>query len=268
MKITDFHTHIFPEKIAAAAIASLSKSSGVKNNTDGTVNGLLKSMDIAGITRSVVLPVVTNPKQFTSVNRYAEEINRKFEDRIISFGGIHPLDSDYKQELKSLKESGFKGIKLHPDYQGVNANDISVKRIVYEASALGLIITIHAGKDISFPRMASTAEMLAEVTDEIKPDKFVLAHLGSWGDWQKTIKLLCGKNIWLDISFSLEYIKEDILREIVRLHGADRILFATDSPWSKQSEYVEKASSLFTEDEQKLIMCKNAENLLYGRKDD
>ena len=49
---------------------------------------------------------------------------RFMEGKIISFGGIHPDNEDYKEKLCWIKEQGFKGIKLHPDYQDTYFNDI------------------------------------------------------------------------------------------------------------------------------------------------
>lgn len=72
--IIDFHTHIFPDKIAGATIEKLSKASDSKAYTDGTKDGLQKSMEESGVDISVVLPVATKPQQFLSINRYAREI--------------------------------------------------------------------------------------------------------------------------------------------------------------------------------------------------
>lgn len=44
--VIDFHTHIFPDKIAAKTIESLGAVAGVNAATDGTLNGLLDSMQI------------------------------------------------------------------------------------------------------------------------------------------------------------------------------------------------------------------------------
>ena len=76
--IIDFHTHIFPDKIAARSIEALSKVSGVKAATDGTLNGLLVSMERSGVDLSVILPVVTKPSQFESINTFAAKVNEKY----------------------------------------------------------------------------------------------------------------------------------------------------------------------------------------------
>ena len=79
--IIDFHTHAFPEKIAArtieALISNVSRISDypMQNCTDGTASGLLDVEKRAGVDLAVVLPIVTNPKQTETVNRVARETN-------------------------------------------------------------------------------------------------------------------------------------------------------------------------------------------------
>jgi hypothetical protein len=47
--VIDFHTHVFPDDIAPKAIASLQVQGNILAASDGTVSGLLRSMDRAGI---------------------------------------------------------------------------------------------------------------------------------------------------------------------------------------------------------------------------
>ena len=96
--IIDFHTHIFPDKIAARTIGLLEEKSGLTAATDGTPRGLLKSMEKAGITMSVVLPVATKPSQFESIRMYAGSVNTQYPEKLLSFGGVHPDCADYKNE--------------------------------------------------------------------------------------------------------------------------------------------------------------------------
>ena len=88
--IIDFHTHVFPDRIAARTIALLEEKGGIFATANGTESGLLAQMEQAGVTLSVTLPVLTSPHQFDSVNRYAADLNRVHADktgcRLISFG--------------------------------------------------------------------------------------------------------------------------------------------------------------------------------------
>lgn len=261
----DFHTHIFPEKIADRTIAHLSAichaEPYIAPYTNGKEEGLLKSMELAELECSVVLPVATAPSQFRSINEYAANFQ---EGKLISFGGIHPESSDYKNELKYIKSLGIKGIKLHPDYQETYFNDISYKRIISYASELGLMIAVHAGLDPKSPKdIHCTPEMAAEVISEVEPQQMILAHMGGNEMWDDVERCLIGKNVYLDTAVVLDKMQPEQFVRMVRNHGADKILFATDSPWAGQKEYVDYFLSLsMTEEEQKNILYDNAKRLL------
>ena len=67
----------------------------------------------------------------------------------MSFGGIHPDSANYRKQMNIIADLGFKGVKIHPDYQGVMIDDIRYLRIIEYACELGLIVLTHAGIDIS-----------------------------------------------------------------------------------------------------------------------
>ena len=53
--------------------------------------------------------------------------------------------------------------------------------------------------------------------------------------------------------------------DVIRAHGADRILFATDCPWGDPAEFVRFVRALpLTEEEREQIFHENAERLLFG----
>ena len=103
MQILDFHTHTFPDRIAAAAIDKLQAASHTRPFTDGTVSGLKNSMTEAGITASVVLPVATSARQVPHVNDASIALNdRGAETGIYSFGCMHPDYEDVRAELRAV----------------------------------------------------------------------------------------------------------------------------------------------------------------------
>ena len=269
--IIDFHTHVFPDKMAAATVEALESKAGIRAATNGCLNGLLASMSTAGVDCSVILPVVTAPKQFTGINRFAHTINEQYQSasddvrRLISFGGIHPDSEDYKAQLKELKSMGFPGIKLHPDYQGVFFDDIRYKRIVSYASELDMTIVVHAGIDIGIPEpIRCSPDRALSVLKDTEPDKLVLAHLGGWKQWDEVEELLVGRKVYFDTAFIQQYISQEQFTRIVKNHGCNRILFATDSPWTDQKlavDWLRNVNSL-SEEEKKHIFEENATKLL------
>ena len=63
----DIHTHAFPDFIAKVAIPALEREGGIKAYLDGTVAGLLASMDRSGIEQSVLCSIATRPEQFAPI---------------------------------------------------------------------------------------------------------------------------------------------------------------------------------------------------------
>lgn len=243
--VIDFHTHVFPDKIAAKTIAALEKRANIKAFTDGSLAGLLDSMEKGNIDTSIVLPVVTSPTQFDTITHFAQFLNDTYQGKIISFGGIHPDSPNYREELKTLAKMGFKGIKLHPDYQQVNFNAIEYKRIVSLATELGMAIVVHAGTDVGYPEVVhATPQMSAEVIKDCAPDKLVLAHYGGCDLWDDVENYLVGQQVYFDTSFSFGRISDEQFLRILKNHGANKVVFATDSPWMGQKECVEHLEKL------------------------
>lgn len=263
--IIDFHTHVFPDEIAEKTIKTLESKGEIKAYTDGTLEGLKKSMRENHITYSVILPVVTKPSQFETVNKYACSITGR--NGILSFGGIHPDTDDYTQKLDSIKEMELLGIKLHPDYQKTFIDDPKMIQLIQYAVNLDLIVVIHAGMDIGLPDpVHCTAKRAATMLSHIKgkDPKIVLAHSGGYDDWDDVEKYIAGKNVWIDISYSLGMIEDAQFVRIIRKHGPDHVLFATDSPWSSQRETFDHLKRLGLSDQElELILYQNAKELLH-----
>lgn len=262
--IIDFHTHIFPDAIAGKSIEVLSKVSGIRASTDGTLHGLMQSMERAGVDMSVIMPVATKPAQFQSVNQFAREVNNTFKDRLISFGGIHPDTVDYKNELRMIKEYGLPGIKLHPDYQGVMIDDIRYMRIIEFANELDLIILTHAGIDIGLPEpVHCTPQKIRYILDKIQPKRFVAAHMGGWKLWDDVMEYLIGENVYLDTAFSFSYMEDNTFMKLWESHHKDKVLFASDSPWGDVSVDINAIRNLpISEADKKAIFSENARKLL------
>lgn len=278
--VIDFHTHTFPKEIVKRAIAKLSESAHIKNYLDGTADALRSSMQTAGIDYAVLLPVVTNPHHQEDINRTAILANDRFwEMGILSFGGIHPDNENYREILRELAAKGIRGIKLHPVFQETYFDDIRYLRIIECACENGLIILTHAGLDISFPGQDFvTPDRIVNVLKQLHPEKLVLAHMGGWGCWDRVEELLASYDVFLDTSFSLTPLRSNseeknsvshtplsdaqFLR-MVKTFGVKHILFGSDSPWSDLKESMDFIrNSGLSQPEIQDILGNNAAKLL------
>ena len=266
--IIDFHTHVFPDKIAQKTISLLSEKGGIPAFSDGTVTGLLDRMEKAGVDIAVTLPVVTNPLQFESINRYAESINSAFlneKRRLISFAGIHPLCEDIDKKMDYIANAGFRGIKIHPDYQQTFINHEGYIKILECARANDLTVITHAGIDVGYRDMPvrCTPTLAKEVIKKVPGVKLVLAHLGASEMPDDVYEILCGEDVYLDTAYVLRFTKPETFKKILKKHGEDRILFATDSPWSDIDGDVEILRSYNLPDTTlNKILYENAKELL------
>lgn len=274
----DFHTHTFPEKIAAAALSKLQAASHSRAFTDGTTSGLVSSMQQAGIIHSVVLPVATNPLKVSSMNDVSLRLTG--QDGLIYFGCMHPDAENWHEELGRIAQAGLKGIKIHPVYQHVDIDDIRFLRILERCGELGLMVVMHAGDDIGFPgEIRCTPQMIASALRQTGPIKLVAAHMGGWRNWEQVAEHLLNTSVYLDTAFSLGditpleagYYSPEELRmlcaeafcSLIHTFGSRRILFGTDSPWDDQHKSVQALQSLpLSTQERANIFSLNARQLL------
>ena len=266
--IVDFHTHVFPDKIAEATISALSKNGGIPPYSDGTLSGLISRLAEAGVNISVNLPVLTKPTQLESICRFAGEINSHAYGgtKIISFAGMHPDVPNPEEAVANIKARGFLGIKIHPDYQETFFDDERYVRILKAAKKEGLITVTHAGPDVGYAGkpVRCTPRRVLNLLDQIGGyDRLVLAHLGGNGIFDEVYTEILGKDIYLDTAFSFDYISEDNFKRLLDKHGDERVLFASDSPWSDISKFVKVLKGFrLGEDSERKIFSENARKLL------
>ena len=261
--IIDFHVHAFPDALAAKALPLLSKcSGGVKPNYDATISGLESYLAKNNVDYAVVLNIATNPHQEKKVNDFAISLLEK--KNIIPFGSVHPDSPNALSELERLAKAGIRGIKLHPDYQHFFVDDEKMFPIYKKIAELGFITVFHAGVDIGYPKpVHCTPERLLRVLDLFDDAPVVAAHFGGWLLWDSVLEDLCGTQVYLDTAFSSGKMPPDYAKELIKAHGADKVLLGSDMPWSDTLDEVRFVQSLdlSAEDVEK-ILSNNAKRLL------
>ncbi|MBQ4119820.1 MAG: amidohydrolase family protein [Clostridia bacterium] len=260
--LIDFHTHAFPEKIASKAIEKLSYASGgLTPYTNGTFFDLKRLFRESAIDKAVVLSIATNATQQKNVNDFAASINNS--QNIFAFGSVFPDAPDALEELERIKALGLKGVKLHPDYQGFSVDDEKMKPIYKKIGELGLITIFHAGQDYGFPPpYGATPEKLEKALNWFQ-SPVIAAHFGGVGCGEQVLERLCGKDIYFDTSFGYGTLPKYYAQKIIDTHGADKILFGTDTPWHTAEMEMKLLNSLeITHADWEKVTHQNAEKLL------
>lgn len=261
--IIDFHVHAFPDDLASKATAALARRAGIPLELDGTLAGVQASMKEAGIDCSVILNIATRPAQTPKITEWAAAVHNP-AGGIVCFGSIHPDSPSWREELIQIKESGLRGIKLHPDYQEFFVDEPRMFPIYEKAIGLDLTVVFHSGVDIGLPDpVHCTPSRLLKVVKAFRGGRIVAAHMGGYLCWEEVERYLVGEDLYFDTSFSRQDMKPGQLLQMIRNHGAEKILFATDSPWAGQREELAALRSLgLTCGEEEAVLGLNAGKLL------
>jgi predicted TIM-barrel fold metal-dependent hydrolase len=259
--IIDIHIHCYPDDVADRSTTARSQKFRIKPKTDGTIAALKASMAKAGVNLGVLQPIAMKPEQTIKMNKWAATRN---EEGVISFGTVHPDFCDWKNEISRLAAQGFKGIKFHADCQGYFADDPHMLNIYEEVFNAGLIILFHSGLDRAFTEpFHCTPLRLSKVLDTFPGATMIAAHMGGFEYWDDVEKYLLGRDIYLDTAYSIPVMGKERTEKFIKQHGAEKVLFGTDSPWSDQAEEIARIRTLNLQmDEINGILGNNAKRIL------
>lgn len=229
--------------------------------TDGTLCSLRAVEQTAGVSHCVVLNIATSIAQQHNVNDFAISTKDSF---FTALGSVHPDAPDALDELERIAALGLKGIKLHPQYQCFYVDEDRLLPIYEKAAKLGLVTVFHAGADIGLPDpWRCTPERLRRALPAFGGAPVIAAHFGGYLLWDDVERFLVGQDVYLDTSYSSGRTPLIQAQRIVRDHGAERILFGSDLPWSAPADEIRFVRHLgVTDKEEALILGGNAVKLL------
>lgn len=259
MKIVDFHAHIFPDKIAKKASFNIGKFYNMAMCFDGNVNKLISIGEQCGINQFVVHAVATTPDQVESINNFIFSCMKKFPDKLIGFATLHPDYKNIDKEIERIISLGFKGIKLHPDFQCFNIDCKSAFNI-YKKIEGRLPVLIHTG-DSRYEY--SKPNRIIQVMEGFPNLTIICAHFGGWSEWNFAAKSLAGRNLYVDTSSSLYALSPKRAYELINQFGINNVLFGSDYPMWNPSDEINLINKInLTDGEKEKIMYLNAKNLL------
>lgn len=266
LKIIDTHTHVFPDKLAAHATGAITVPGFYEPHYDGTLSGLIASMDAHGIAQAWTIPVATKAKQVATINSFAQ--SQVDNDRVVPFGAMHPDVENPRELLSTYHEMGFSGFKIHPDYVDCAPTDPRMEAIYEAAVDFNLIAYFHAGDDENHHDKVGNPREFAAVNEQYPGLKMVCAHFGSLWMWDEVEELLVGRdNIWFDTAYTFgdRGISAEQFLRMAKAHGYDKITFGTDGPWTDPQDsldFIEANAAQIADSDLELWMHGSAEHLL------
>ena len=208
--VTDAHCHIYPEKIAARAVAGTDGFYGINSRCKGTVADLLEMGDASGIDRFVVQSVATTPHQVERINEFIAEAVAEGGGRFTGLGTLHPESEDIKGDIEHIIELGLHGVKLHPDIQKFKIDDYRCLKIYELCEKFNLPILMHTG---DYRYDFSNANRLLPVMEIYTGLTVIGAHFGGWSVWEEASEKLAKlPNLYVDCSSSLPFITSEVAK--------------------------------------------------------
>ena len=111
----DIHCHIYPDAIAAKAVAGIEGFYGglPGEHADGTAGTLLRLGRETGIERFFVHSVATSPRQVHNINTFIADSASAHPAEFTGLGTLHPDSEDLLSDMEELYSLGLAGVKLH-----------------------------------------------------------------------------------------------------------------------------------------------------------
>ncbi len=231
MTVIDAHAHIYPAKIAERAVSSVGDFYNLQMDGEGTAEACLRVCEATPITNFIVHSVAVKPSNVESINDFiAQECAAHPE--FIGFATMHQDYPDKEAEVNRAIELGLHGFKLHPDTQKVDMDDPRLMEF-YEIVAGRLPVVIHTGDYRYGYSHPSRLKRILAAFPELKVDA---AHFGGWSIFEIGYDILHNDNVFVDTSSSLPLMGTRRAEELIKLWGADRVMFGSDFPMWNQAE--------------------------------
>lgn len=226
----------------------------------GTAEQLIEDGKRAGVNRYVVHSVATTAHQVRSINEFIKKEMDEHEE-FIGFMTLHQdlTEEEIEKEVDWCIKNGFKGVKLHPDFQKFYIDGEDAEKF-YRVIGDRLPILFHTGDD---RYEYSKPKRLATMAKKYPNVKFIAAHFGGYRCWKDVGFYVGLDNVYFDTCSSLTFISKETARDIIDLLGADKFFFGTDFPmWDAEKELERFNAIEMTNEERKMILSENIKKLL------
>jgi len=276
--IIDFHTHVFPPEIKKNRNEYIERDpcfailySDPKAKI-ATADELIAGMDEAGVDISVILNIGwTTHELCVETNDYIIDSVSRYPRRLVGFCAVQPNSPKAAAaEIERCAGVGIKGVgEMRPDIQLFDLGDEMVMTPLVEVlKAHKLALLLHSSEPIGhdYPgKGIMTPDMLYPFITGFPDLTIVCAHWGGGLPFyalMPEVKKAMG-NVYFDSAASPFLYTPEVYRQVIKLVGADRVLFGSDYPLLAQSRLLKEIKALnLAEETKSLVLAGNALRLL------
>lgn len=226
-----------------------------------TVDQTIDAMDRAGVDKMVASHLESFCYDPESGNRRLKDDIARYPDRFIPFFNVHPryVKQASDEIMCYAGDLGWRGLKLHPEYQKYKANCIEVKRVIEQAAKYNCVVLYHSGDD--FVGSLCSPLMIADVAKDFPETPFIMGHMGV-SDWPGAIEAASEcENIILDATTCIA--NYGMVEYAVKFIGKERIIWGSDFPFYPLELGLSKIiDSELDEESKQFILGPNIERIM------
>jgi predicted TIM-barrel fold metal-dependent hydrolase len=221
---------------------------------------VIELMDAWAIDKSIIMDSLAyiGLDQKTS-NEHTRDAVNAFPDRLIGFANIKPPQglAACRDEIKrTVRDWGFRGIKLHPQVDRYPVNDRALVHPIIElAIEYDVPVWVHTGN-----QPHATPTLLAAVARDFPEAKIIIGHMGSGMFYDAICLARRYDNLYVDISLQGGHAFKTACEDV----GAKKMLFGSDSPYANPGSVKRmiEETPLLTEAEKALVLGGNIARLI------
>lgn len=279
--VIDFHTHIFPDRVARNRDDFLDDADfraiygSVKSRIAGSAE-LLRAMDEYGIDTAVVMGFPWSDSDRLSMhNEYLLESSRASGGRILPFCGLPCAGADaVVRAVEKARLDGFSGIGEIAFYSnGLSGESTGILPALFAAARdAALPVCMHVNEPVGHSyagKYTTDFSALYEAIRAVPGHPVVLAHWGGgilFYELMPEVKEVFA-GVYYDTAASPFLYRDEIYAAALSITGAGKILFGSDYPLTGYRRYLEAIDGApFTDTERRAVMGENARKLLPGSK--
>jgi len=193
--------------------------------------------------------------------------------KLIPIAGYDVHIKNFEQELENIKQLGYKGIKIHPRYSGLNYSDNNLNDVFKYCGSIGLVVmycTYAHTSLINYP-VRDPFYNFVEYAKGCEDTRIILVHGGDVELLKYAELVRFNPNVLLDLSLTMmKYKNSSLDLDISFLFNTfdRRICIGTDHPEYSHKELRERCDFFFkglSEEKQRNIAYLNLINFFQLR---
>jgi predicted TIM-barrel fold metal-dependent hydrolase len=160
-------------------------------------------------------------------NEHTRDAVNAYPDRLIGFANIKPpqgLAACRDEMERTLRDWGFRGIKLHPQVDRYPMNDRAlVYPIIELAIEHGVPVWVHTGHQPN-----ATPTLMGAVARDFPQANLIIGHMGSGMFYDAMCMARRYPNLYVDVSLQGGHAFGVACEEV----GASKLLYGSDAPYA------------------------------------